>query len=1209
MNRTLLFNDGWTFAKSPLDTQHWQSLNFGPVEIPHDWLIADTQNLYEDSIGWYKRVLTADANWETEGVRKLMLLFEGVYMDSTAYVNGQQIGEWKYGYSTFEFDIFPALKEGDNEIVVKVVHQSPNSRWYSGAGLYRNVWLKTRGDSYIDTDGVYVSTSRHGDNWRIAIETEVETVGALELSHHLYDGDTLVAERSIRLAPSAELTPAQPEDAPLPDAAVQAEQGFGKAEKNNQYKREALESSRSTPRRTFQEALLDVPNPRLWSPSEPKLYRLETSIRLPDTGQVIEQVQQNIGFREIEFHAQHGFSLNGQHMKLNGVCEHHDLGALGAAFNVAAQRRRFAQLKEMGVNAIRTAHNMPAPGVMDLADEMGFLVVSESFDMWERPKTTYDYARFFQEWSSRDVRSWVRRDRNHPSLILWSIGNEIYDTHADERGQEVTRMLRELVREFDPRGNAPVTIGSNYMPWENAQKCADIVKIAGYNYAEKYYGDHHNEHPDWIIYGSETASVVQSRGVYHFPFERPILTDDDRQCSALGNSPTSWGAKSAEACILAERDAPYSLGQFIWTGFDYIGEPTPYHTKNSYFGQIDTAGFPKDSYYIYQAAWTDYRKSPMVHIFPYWDFNDGQIIDVRVCSNAPRIELRLDDETVGFHETDWASGSQPVAHWKIPFKAGRLTALAYDENGEIIAEDIRESFGDARNLRLQADRRSLHADGRDVAYLEISATDAEGRPVENATNRVKIEVGGAGRLLGMDNGDSTDYDAYQGNSRQLFSGKAVAIIGSTLEAGTITVRVSSPGLADASFELTTQAVDPEVTQGLSVVLDCGGTDSSEEKEQAKAGDTTAASAADEGIPVPVRKIRIVSESGRKLDAEQSSVRVKAELYPAGTPCRDVEWTVTDDAGILSHLAVVEADGLEATVTALGDGAFRLRCASRSGSGDVRLISQLEFEATGLGTAYHDPYGFVSAGVYDYSRGEVGTGNERGVATSRDGETHVGFTRLDFGPYGADTITLPIFALSDEEYPIEIWAGIPNDEGSELLADVIYQKPSIWNTYQDATYTLSRRLRGIETLCFVLRQKVHIKGFAFAPQSRAFEWNRALDCDRVYGDAFERTDRAVERIGNNVSIEFADMDFGAEGTDGLTIRGTSPIALNTIQIRFEHDNGEARRLVEFAESDGYDQRRFPLEPITGRCRVTFIFLPGSNFDFDGFRFERTGSESV
>ena len=251
------------------------------------------------------------------------------------------------------------------------------------------------------------------------------------------------------------------------------------------------------------------------------------------------------------------------------------------------------------------------------------LVFAEAFDM-ELPKTPYDYSRFFKEWAGKDVKSWVTRDRNHPSLLMWSIGNEIYDTHADaKRGQELTKMLAAYVRKYDPKGNAKITIGSNYMPWENAQKCAEHVEVVGYNYGDKYYQEHHAKYPHWVIYGSETGSVVQSRGVYHFPYEVPMLSDDDEQCSALGNSTVSWGAKSPEACIITERDTPFSLGQFIWSGFDYIGEPTPYHTKNAYFGQLDTATFKKDSYYIYQAGWTDYKTKPMVHL-PYWDFNPGR---------------------------------------------------------------------------------------------------------------------------------------------------------------------------------------------------------------------------------------------------------------------------------------------------------------------------------------------------------------------------------------------------------------------------------------------------------------------------------------------------------------------------------------------------------------------------------------------------------
>ena len=378
-----------------------------------------------------------------------------------------------------------------------------------------------------------------------------------------------------------------------------------------------------------------IENPLLWSPDSPNLYKLETVLE-KESGEPIEILPHNVGFRTIEMDPDRGLIFNGEKMKIYGVCEHHDLGALGAAFNRAAMARRMKILKEMGINAIRTAHNMPAPELMDLADEMGFLINCEAFDMWERPKTTYDYARFFNEWVEADVRSWVMRDRNHPCLILWSIGNEIYDTHADEkRGLEITKMLKELVEKYDPKKNAPVTFGSNFMPWDNTQKCADVLKVVGYNYAAQYYNKHHAKYPDWVIYGSETSSTVQSRGIYHFPYEQSIMSDDDEQCSVLGNCSTSWGARSTEEVIISDRDVPFSLGQFIWSGFDYIGEPTPYHTKNSYFGQIDTATYKKDTFYIYQAEWTDYRKNPMVHVFPYWDFNPVSSLTLESAPTPP----------------------------------------------------------------------------------------------------------------------------------------------------------------------------------------------------------------------------------------------------------------------------------------------------------------------------------------------------------------------------------------------------------------------------------------------------------------------------------------------------------------------------------------------------------------------------------------------
>ena len=1138
----MLFNSGWEFAKSSLDVTDSAGLTFEPVDLPHDWLIYNTLNLYENSIGWYRKRFT----WTQEADRQILVSFDGVYMDSSVYVNKQLVGEWKYGYSSFEHDITDALVDGDNEILVKAIHQSPNSRWYSGAGIYRNVWLKMRGRNHIVTDGIYAAVKRIDDRfWVVEVETELSLAEGVTISNAiLYQGELAVT--------------------------VSEEAAAGT---------------------TLHCQSLSIEQPHVWSTDEPHLYQLVTQLQqTANHGEVIvlETITQNIGFREIQLDSQTGFYLNGKRMKLNGVCEHHDFGALGAAFYKEALRRRFRLLKEMGVNAVRTAHNMPAAELMDLADEMGLLIVSEAFDMWERAKTSYDYARFFSECAKADVKSWVKRDRNHPSLIMWSIGNEIYDTHANVRGQELTRMLMDEVLQYDPKQNGRVTLGSNYMPWENAQTCADIVKVAGYNYAEKYYHKHHEEHPDWIIYGSETASVVQSRGIYHFPFEKSILADDDEQCSALGNSATSWGAKSAEACIITDRDAPFSLGQFIWTGFDYIGEPTPYHTKNSYFGQMDTATFKKDSYYIYQSAWTDYKSKPMVHIFPYWDFNPGQWIDVRVCSNAPNVELQFNGDTVGTFVIDHERGTQLVGWWKVPYEAGELKAIAYDETGREIAADVRRSFGDAERIRLLPDKESLFADGTDLIFLEISMEDVDGHPVENANNRVCVKVTGEGRLLGLDNGDSTDYDPYKGVSRRLFSGKLMAIIGATLEPGTIHVEVSSPGMESQTAELQALPVrDAESLEGVSA--------HTRNRELLLTMGTVQ--------EIPLRKIELVSPSGQKFDESNKEMIVRANLYPADASYREVEWSVVNHAGIISNLAVVESFGHEVKVTALGDGDFLLRCTSKNGTNKTKLISQLEFTAAGLRKAYKDPYGFISAGLFDYSKGEIGNGNERGVATSRDSESQVGFRDMDFGPYGSNLITIPIFALTSEEYALQIWEGMPDEAGSVLLADVIYQNPSRWNVYQEETYRLSKRLRGITSICFVLQKKVHIKGFSFRQLNRAYEQNDAKECDSIYGDSFTLSEAGVEGIGNNVSLEFDQMDFMGEGATKLVVYGRTPLDNNTIHIRYENAEGQGNQLIEFTRSDGYEEREFTLEQITGIQKVTFIFLPGSQFDFGWFRFVR------
>ncbi|NLP08368.1 MAG: glycoside hydrolase family 2, partial [Clostridiaceae bacterium] len=438
-----LFNDGWKFSKQKLDTPpemlDQDGIEWLDIDLPHDWLIYDTNNLYEASEGWYKKTFVP----ESIGDKVISIRFEGVYMDSTVFVNGKKAGEWKYGYSTFEFDITEHLVPGENEIKVRVVYRSPNSRWYSGAGIYRNVWLIATEPAHFVSDGIYISAKKGAEGWKVEVDAEIidesdkygDVAGENQdavVRHTIIDADgnvTAVCEQKAALRH---------------DTVVDSQ-------------------------------VLTVGDPRLWSLEDPYLYKLKSELIVE--GQVKDTVLQNFGFRTLRFDCNEGFFLNDVHVKLHGTCEHHDLGALGAAMNKTALRRQITMLKEMGVNSIRTSHNMPAVELMDLADEMGVLIVSEAFDMWERSKTEYDYARFFNEWCERDVASWVRRDRNHPSIIMWSIGNEIYDTHADERGLEITKMLRDLVKKHDPKQNGYVTIGSNYMRWDNAQRCMEEVEV------------------------------------------------------------------------------------------------------------------------------------------------------------------------------------------------------------------------------------------------------------------------------------------------------------------------------------------------------------------------------------------------------------------------------------------------------------------------------------------------------------------------------------------------------------------------------------------------------------------------------------------------------------------------------------------------------------------------------------------------------------
>lgn len=639
------FSVDWLFAACAPDTEllPWNA-QFTPVDLPHDWQIRHADDLYRDGTLFYRKYFFVT---DVPGTRR-MLWFGGAYMDTTVFVNGTEVGQWKYGYTSFWFDITDALHEGQNEVLVRCNLRHPNSRWYSGAGLYRNVELWEAPDLHLMPDGLYVA-AKEGDNgaWTVAVTAEAGSVTAASAGRTLTlyltdDNGSLLGTAAI------------PADA---WAALPSPDGWRTGKETTIYKAS----------HTF-----TLQDPALWDLDAPNFYHITAELTGADG--VTDTLTTRFGCRTIEATPDCGLLVNHKRVLIKGVCIHHDFGCLGSAFEYSAAKRQLEILKSMGVNSIRTGHTPPAPQFMDLADEMGILMDVESFDCWRSGKNPYDYGRFFDEWQEKDVAAWIRRDRNHPSLLFWCIGNEIYDTHAGPEGADTMRMLLAEVAAHDPARNGIPTLGSNYMPWENTQHCADIIKVAGYNYGERLYASHHEKHPDWVIYGSETSSIVQSRGIYHFPLSQSLLSDDDLQCSSLGNSRTSWGAESWDICLQSEQRWPFTLGQYLWTGWDYIGEPTPYHTRSSYFGTIDTAGFPKDAYYVVQAAWLDPKTHPMVHLFPYWDFNEGQLIDLCACTNAHSVELFVNGESLGRKVLDSAKGR--TASWQAAYHPGSVKVVA-----------------------------------------------------------------------------------------------------------------------------------------------------------------------------------------------------------------------------------------------------------------------------------------------------------------------------------------------------------------------------------------------------------------------------------------------------------------------------------------------------------------------------------------------------
>lgn len=1118
--QNILWNDNWQFALTnigELDVNSVKaSVQFHDVELPHDWLVGDTRNLYKTGEGWYKKSFTLTKE-DLAGV--LYACFEGVYMNCSVYVNDKNVANHTYGYSSFDVDFTAVAKEGENEIIVQVRHEAPNSRWYSGAGIYRNVYLKKRNKNHVALNGVYISTENNGDSWTVLCDTEV--IGDGNVTSEIVDrnGVTVAAMdgKSVRMS---------------------------------------------------------LENPKLWDTENPNLYTMRTTLEAD--GQTADVVENKFGFRTTEFNVDKGFLLNGKQLKIHGVCNHHDLGALGAAMNKNALRRQFEILRDFGCNSVRTSHNMPSVELMEIADEMGFLIDSESFDMWENPKTEFDNARFFPNTYKQDVAAWVRRDRNHPSLIMWSIGNEIADTHASPRGLEVAKMLAEEVVKHDPRHNARCTIGSNYMRWDNAQKVADFLKLAGYNYTEDIYDKHHEEHPDWFIYGSETASTVRSRGIYHLPVDTDILTHDDLQCSDMGNSVVSWG-RAQESAWIMDRDREYCGGQYVWTGFDYIGEPTPYSTKNSYFGIVDTAGMKKDSFYLYKAVWTDGSKSPFIHILPHWDWNEGDVVSVMTYSNVEDVELFFDGESLGKQHVDLKHGNVLHGRWNVAFKKGTLTAKAYN-GGNVVAEDTISSFGEAAKIVLKPEKTSMCADGRDLIYVEISTVDKDGNFVANARSRVNVSVSGAARLVGLDSGDSTDYDSYKGSSKRLFSGRLMAILQASFDSGNISVTVTSDGLEGADVALEARAC--EKPQGVSVVKEYYPCYVQPDVRE-----------------IPLRKIELIAPT-RHLDEDNATMHISAKLYPENATYKDINYKCVLDNGVETQIASVRKTDDGVFVTAKGDGKFILRAMCSNGRENPEIISDLALEITGLGEALTSPYTFISAAFHKFSDKPLRV-VERGQISGFVDRTVIGFENVDFGSYGSDILRLYVGNSDTEKLDIEVWLGNPDIDG-EKLDTVTFPKNALWDRFAPLDFTLSKRIKGVQSIAFVISQRCVFGGFEFVKYDKAKQKLVATDNDAIYGDEFKIVGESVENIGNNVVLEFKDMDFGA-GVTKITVCGRTPHENDTMQIRYNENGMQKTQLVEFKQSDEYVAREFTLQKISGLTDVSFVFLPGARFDFGWFKF--------
>lgn len=802
-SRAISFDKGWRFvlADSPemskpgYDDASWRGLN-----LPHDWAIEG--NFSEDNpsgtgggalpggVGWYRKAFDMPASWKG---KQVYIDFDGAYMNATVYINGHELGTRPYGYASFSYDLTPWLKVGRNVVAVRVDNaEQPNSRWYSGCGIYRHVWLRVLDPVHVALWGTFVRQDKVTDTKvDLTVITDIDNSGKkgskATLTTEVVSPDGLVvatATSPLRLKAGTAATVEQP---------------------------------------------MTFDNPALWSVKSPKLYTVVSEISID--GQTVDRYETTTGFRYLDFDASKGFALNGERMKINGVCLHHDAGALGAVVNRAAIARQLGILKEMGANAIRSSHNPPAPELLELCDSMGFLVMDETFDMWRKKKTSHDYARYFPEWHERDLRDLVVRDRNHPSIIIWSIGNEVLEQWSDAKADTLslaeanlilnfghgkdmlaaegdslsvnsllTKKLADMTRELDP--TRPVTAGCNEPDPGNHLFRSGALDIIGFNYHDDWFKDVPKNFPGKPFIVTESVSALQTRGYYRMPsdsmyvwperWDKPFY-DPSFSCSSYDNCHVPWG-NTHEGTMRHVEDNDFIMGQFVWTGFDYLGEPTPYGwpARSSYFGIVDLAGFPKDSYYMYQSCWRPDKD--VLHLLPHWNWKEGEDVDVwAYFNNADEVELFLNGESLGTKKPDDKSYH---VWWRVPFKAGELVAVSRKDGIEVMRDTVRTA-SEPYTIRLTPDRSVINADGTDLSYITAEVVDKNGNLCPWAENEIVFSVDGAGFNAGVDNGSPISLEPFKSDKRKAFYGKALLIVQNDGKKGDITVKAVSPGLKDA----------------------------------------------------------------------------------------------------------------------------------------------------------------------------------------------------------------------------------------------------------------------------------------------------------------------------------------------------------------------------------------------------------------------------